>query len=286
MTTFYTLLPDEPMSLTTKVFLALFFVGMASVILYQFFKFFEQIYGIKHSKPFFVFGHLFNRRLTLNQLKVLQKEFTFYKALPKKHQRYFEHRVASFIKDKEFSGRDGVEVTDQMLVLVSATAVMLTFGFRKYLIETIDSVLIYPGSYYSKINEAYHNGEFNPRAKALVLSWEHFVKGYDISNDNLNLGIHEMTHAIHLNGLKENDISAFIFKNKFLDLTEYLSKNEHLRKKLIETKYFRKYAFTNQFEFLAVLVETFMETPKEFKSRFPKIYQQVKQMLNFDFAGY
>lgn len=282
----FNLAPKEVMTLQTKVFLVLFFVGMAAVVCYQFFKFFEQIYSVKKYKPFFVFNHLYKRRLNPIQLKILETEFLFYGKLSKKHKRYFEHRVATFIKNKEFTGRKDVEITDKMRVLISATAVMLTFGFRKYTIEIIDKVLIYPDKYYSKINEEYHKGEFNPRLNTLVLSWKHFLSGYDITNDNINLGIHEIAHAIHLNSLRENDISAFHFRNCFLDLTTYLSENENVRQKLIETHYIREYAFTNQFEFLAVIIETFIETPKKFKKQFPSIYLQVKQMLNFNFADY
>ena len=48
----------------------------------------------------------------------------------------------------------------------------------------------------------------------------------------------------------------------------------------------RAYAFENQFEFISVLIENFIETPLEFRTKFPKIYSKVKQMLNFNFAGY
>jgi hypothetical protein len=46
------------------------------------------------------------------------------------------------------------------------------------------------------------------------------------------------------------------------------------------------YAFTNQFEFLAVVIESFIETPQEFKLQFPELYFKIRQMLNFNFAGY
>jgi Mlc titration factor MtfA (ptsG expression regulator) len=52
------------------------------------------------------------------------------------------------------------------------------------------------------------------------------------------------------------------------------------------SKYFRKYAFTNQFEFLAVAIENFIETPQDFRSEFPEIYGKVRQMLNFNISGY
>ena len=119
-----------------------------------------------------------------------------------------------------------------------------------------------------------------------MLSWKDFKKGFAIDNDNLNLGIHEFAHAIHLNSIKERDVSSTIFSDSFKELTTLLSNEEALRKDLIASKYFRDYAYTNQFEFIAVIIETFIETPDEFKSLFPEIYDKTKQMLNFNFAGY
>jgi len=283
---FLSIIPEEPMKVQYKVFLIIFFVGMISVVGYQFFKFFEQRYVNNKFKPFYIFNHLYKRKLSKNQQQILERKFDFYKKLSSRHKRNFQHRVACFISNKEFIGRENLKVTDEMRVLISATAVMLTFGFRKYLIEALETIVIYPNQYYSLHNEQNHKGEFNPRLKTLVLSWEDFLEGYNIDNDNLNLGIHEAVHAVHLNSLKEDDISAYLFKNRFIDLTNFLQKNEQIRAKLIKTRYFREYAYTNQFEFLSVLIESFFETPSEFKGHFPEVYKHVKQMLNFNFAGY
>ena len=121
----------------------------------------------------------------------------------------------SFIKDKKFIGRENLEVTAEMRILISATAVMLTFGFRDYFIGLIDKVFIYPQQFYSLANDNYHKGEFNPRLETLVFSWEDFKKGFMIDNDNLNLGIHEFAHAMHFNSIKERDVSSTIFVDSF-----------------------------------------------------------------------
>jgi len=206
--------------------------------------------------------------------------------LTDKEKTYFEHRLALFIKDKDFIGREGLVITDEVRVLASATAIMLTFGFRDFYIGILEKIIIYPHAFYSNMNKDYHKGEFNPKLKAMVLSWQDFKEGYDNPNDNLNLGIHEFTHAIHLNGLKARDVSSNIFQDGFKELTQVLAKNEGLKNKLIDSKYFREYAFTNQFEFLAVAIETFIESPADLRSQFPEVYAKVKQMLNFYFAGY
>lgn len=281
-----TLIFNQMSNYGNPILLGILCFVLIALVLYYVFKIVELRFALKYKKLFYNHFYLNLRKLNTEQKAFLQNEFTFYKKLSKKEQKYFEHRVDGFINKLSFVGRDNLQVTAQMQVLISATAAMLTFGFRTYLIKTIDKILIYPGEYYSNITKQYHKGEFNPKLKMIVLSWEDFLKGYEISNDNLNLGMHEMGHAIHLNSLKQNDISAVLFKKTFLKLTDYLQKNEDVRKKVIETKYFRAYAFTNHYEFISVLIETFYETPSDFRYQFPEIYKYLKEMLNFNYSDY
>ena len=270
----------------SKLILGILFLALFGMMLYYSFRMLEMLRVMRHKKPFYTHLYLFKRKLTNKQRRVLEKDFSFYKKLQTKERIYFEHRVASFIKDKQFIGRKEFKITDEVQVLISATAVMLTFGFRDFYIGLIDKIIVYPKAFYSTTNDDCHKGEFNPKLKALVLSWEDFLEGFEIENDNLNLGIHEFTHAIHLNSLKERDVSSTIFKDSFKELAQLLSNNEDLRKELLDSDYFRAYAYTNQFEFLAVLIEYFIETPENLKATYPEIYGKIKQMLNFNFNGY
>ncbi|MEC3907104.1 zinc-dependent peptidase [Tamlana sp. 2201CG12-4] len=273
-------------NLASQIILGCCFAALFYLILHFAIRMLEMGYVLRFMKPWYTHFYFFRRKLSKPQKRILEQNFAFYNRLNKKYKGYFEHRVASFMKDKDFIGRGGFTVTDEVKILISATAVMLTFGFRDYYIGIISKIVIYPEVFYSNINRAHHKGEFNPKLKALVLSWDDFKTGLAIDNDNLNLGIHEFTHAIHLNSMKERDISSTIFNDSFKQLTELLQSKPDLRERLIQSDYFRKYAFTNQFEFLAVIMETFIETPQEFKVNFPEIYSKTKQMLNFNFSGY
>ena len=276
----------EQYSLGSKIILGILFSVLAYILFYYAFKMIEMGYVLKHKKPLYNHFYFRLKRLSETQKLILRQQFSFYKKLNEKEKTYFEHRVYSFIEDKDFVGRDGCTITEEMYVLISATAVMLTFGFRDFYIGIISKIVIYPNKFYSNTNKTYHKGEFNPKLKALVLSWEGFKDGYNVDNDNLNLGIHEMAHAIHINSIKERDVSSTIFKDAFKELSTLLSKNVLLRNELMESDYFRKYAYTNQFEFLAVAIENFIETPQEFNSQFPEVYSKIKQMLNFNYNGY
>lgn len=273
-------------NLTNQIILGSFLFIMAIIMVRYGFKMMEMAYVIKYKKP--LYNHLYFRlkKLTTKQNSILENQFSFYNILTEKQKKYFEHRLVCFINDKDFIGREGLMVTDEMKVLISATAVMLTFGFKDFYISLISKIVIYPKKFFSNTNNTYHKGEFNPRLGALVLSWQDFKKGFAVENDNLNLGIHELTHAIHLNSIKERDVSSTIFHDSFKELSILISERESLRTNLMASRYFRNYAFTNQFEFLAVAIENFIETPKDFKGHFPEVYNKIKQMLNFNVAGY
>ena len=281
----FLLLQKDPISSEAEIILyILFFGGIAAIVISRFFMFFfEQIYAKSFRKPFFRTFPFYRRKLSKSSKQILERQFNLYKKLSITDKRLFEHRVATFISEKQFVGREGVEVTEEMKVLISATAIMLTFGFRSYLIKILSTIIIYPDAFYSKTNKDLHKGEFNPHLGVMALSWKDFVKGYDIENDNLNLGIHEMAHAIHLDVIKNRGINSIIFHNSYQELAEYLDNNIEVKEKLISTEYFRAYAYTNQFEFVAVIIENFVETPDVFLQNFPLVYNKIKQMLNFKF---
>ncbi|WP_445736696.1 zinc-dependent peptidase [Mariniflexile sp.] len=281
-----TILTAKDSDLSSRMILGILFAVLAYIIFYYMFKMMEMAYVLKYKKPLYNHFYLRLRMLNENQKALLMRQFSFYNKLTGKEKKYFVHRVASFIKDKDFIGRDGVLITEEIKVLISATAVMLTFGFRDFYIGMISKIIVYPNAFYSNTNKTYHKGEFNPRLETLVISWEDFKKGFSNDRDNINLGIHEFTHAIHINCMKERDVSATIFSDSFKELSHLLASNELLRNKLMASDYFRKYAFTNQFEFVAVIIENFIETPQIFKAEFPLVYSKVKQMLNFTVAGY
>jgi len=265
----------------TIIVIALFFILAALFFFFgSFYILLESAYGSFFCKPFYVHFYLSPKKLSANQVNILSQKFDFYKRLTPKHKNYFEHRVAAFIEKYPFHGNENLTVTDEMKVLIAATSTMLTFGMRKFTYTVFDKIILYPNEYYSQASDAYHKGEFNPRVKALVFSWHHFAEGYEISNDNLNLGLHEFSHTLHFESLRSTDISSVIYRSNFEKLSKEVNHPPN-RERLMQSSYFRDYAYSNQFEFVAVILENFFETPEEFKRHFPELYQNVKRMINY-----
>lgn len=247
---------------------------------FVFFSIIEPIYVFFYNKPLVVHWHLFPRSIPAVQRDILSQNFSFYNRLTPSKKRYFEHRINKFIDKYEFIGHE-IEITDEILVLISGTYVMLTFGMRSYLSDLFQKILIYPTAYYSTLNEVYHKGEFNPRMKTVVFSWEDFLSGHGVATDNLNLGLHEFTHVLHFHCLRKRGVNAAIFQDEYAAILA-IYKTPHLIQQINDKAYFRLYAYENQFEFISVLLEHFFETPNDFMNIHPQLYSHVKRMINYN----
>ena len=215
------------------------------------------------------------------QKAIIRDNFSFYNNLSIIDKRYFEHRVLRFINSHNFIGRGGIVVTKKMELLIASTAVMLTFGMRRYLFSQFENIIIYPKNYLSRVTKKRHQGETNPRLGTIVFSWDNFLEGVEVEDNNLNLGLHELTHAMHFSFLRDKSFTSVVFLDHFSNLLEKL-KDKKLQRKIVKSGYLRSYAYKNRFEFLSVLVEHFFETPHEFNKKLPEVYNMVKLMLNLD----
>ncbi|SCY17142.1 hypothetical protein SAMN05192588_1490 [Nonlabens sp. Hel1_33_55] len=217
------------------------------------------------------------RKLSLSRNRILQS-FPFYKNLSSSYQKQFEHRVSCFIADKSFRHRHGKQVTEEQIVTISSIAVMLTFGRRNYIMDHLDTILLFDAEFESAANGVKHKGEYNPRAKVLALSWPDVVTGLKVTDDNFHLALHEFTHVIHLESERSQHIDALRYHKYHQKLLLALT-DKDLRVKLEQSAYFREYAFTNQYEFMSVLTEYFFESPRVFKEEFPLLFSHLQTAL-------
>lgn len=220
---------------------------------------------------------LLNRPLTKRQKAILLAHHEFYNLLPARSRKKFEHRLALFIQVKKFIPREIESVTEEMKVLIGATAIQLTFGLPFMSLRHFKYIIVYPDAYYSQITQQYHQGEVNPRQRAIVLSWKSFLEG-NIKKEGKNLGLHELAHALHLENVIRNNEYNF-FDRQDLELWEKLAAKEMTAIKSGTSSFFRIYGSTDDYEFFAVAIENFFERPKEFDAHHPKLYDALSLLL-------
>ena len=222
----------------------------------------------------------FTAGLSRSQKIILKKHFKFYHFLPPESKKIFEFRVAKFVSLKTFVPRDMDRVTEEMKILVAASAIQLTFGYPRVFLSYFKYILIYPDHFFSETNQQYHKGEVNPKQKAIVLSWRHFVEGF-AEAEGVNLGLHEMAHALQLENVVINREHNFIDQQAAKHWQELANREIRIIRKG-EDSFFRAYGGTNHHEFFAVAVEYFFECPGDFAAYSYELYAALAKLLRQD----
>jgi MtfA peptidase len=215
---------------------------------------------------------------------ILLKYFPYYQKLSSENKAIFEKRVARFLYSKRFIPRNVPEVTIEAKVLISASAVQLTFGLPNIYLDHFNKILIYPNDYYSSITKRFHKGEVNPLFGIIVLSWQSFVDGYIYPTDSFNVGLHEMAHALRLENIVRSEEYHFFDEELMTKLDEF-AHNYCNSTVYPQADFLRPYACTNVHEFFSVSVENFFERPTAFKSTLPELYNILSKLLNQDPAA-
>ncbi len=211
-------------------------------------------------------------------MRILGETFIFFRKARPRHQRQFGRRVMRFIAQKNFEGRDKLDISFKMKVLIAAAAVRVTWGLRTFDFPSFHTIIVYPRRFYSGFSKAVVKGETN-MAGVIVFSWEDFLFGISDQNDNLNLGYHEFGHALFIERFRETIDGRF---ERNYDRWRRLIFNEGKLKEAELKGTFREYATFNEHEFFAVAVENFFERPEKFSKDLPKLYRLMVLMMNQD----
>ena len=113
----------------------------------------------------------------------------------------------------------------------------------------------------------------------IVFSYSHLEEGVSDPADGINLALHEMAHALHIENSIKNREFGFIDSSALGRLKElFYQELEHLQSG--ESNFLRTYAGENFHEFFAVCVENFFERPAAFYAQKPEVFRSLSQVLN------
>lgn len=208
--------------------------------------------------------------------RLLKVQFDFYKNLNHNDKNEFVKRVIYFIHTSYFVPRNGINLTADMVSLFSSSFVQLTFGMPKKVLRHFNTVIIYPEKFYNSHTKHFHKGDVNLLG-FISVSWSDFVKGYRNSNDGINLGLHELSHALSM--------EIFKYKNVYFDLFDnikpiYVLAQKEISGKIPRNKFLREYAFTNIHEYFAVATENYFEREEDMRQNYNELYVKMKNFYN------
>lgn len=208
---------------------------------------------------------------------IFTRHFPFFTSLSYSEKIRFLKRHKKFMKNKTFRihDRNGYK---EMPILISATAVQLSFGLEEYLLPHYKCINIYPEEFLG-VHPTIRFLEGNVSGDTINISWKHFLLGNENITNGQNVGLHEMAHAYYCQNMiceQDRDLAFSKSYNHFHTHGEHVFKLE----KNTEKKLYTDYALNSMQEFWAESVEIFFEKPSLMKQKYPSLYNCMQTILN------
>ena len=227
--------------------------------------------------------------------EILRRRMPAFARLPADVQLRLKKQAQVLLAEKPFIGCAGLEVTDEMRVLVAVQAALLLLGRRAGAFDGLRQILIYPGAFVVDRSTADAAGLVRDERRALageswqqgqvLLSWDDVLDGAADPHDGRNVVIHEFAHQLDqahgaangapfLPGAQRRARWAAVLGAEFQALQERLAQG---MEGLIEP-----YAATNPAEFFAVVSELFFERPAELAANHAALYGEYRLFYGVD----
>jgi MtfA peptidase len=206
--------------------------------------------------------------------RFLRERYDHYDRLPPDLRDRFEADVRLFVAEKRITGV-GVEASEELRLLVAASAVTLSVAWPDYEWDQLTEVLLYPQAFnrdygFEKpelAGEAHHWG-------TVIISVPSLLHGFDDPDDGFHVGIHEFAHLVQVNSgfdqTRFGEIPSGLGANHsraWADLVAAEMDRVRSGRSVLDP-----YGGENPSEFLAVAVEAFFEMPLALRDRHRELY--------------
>jgi Mlc titration factor MtfA (ptsG expression regulator) len=197
----------------------------------------------------------------------------------------FDDDVRIFLAEKRITGV-GVDVTDELRLLVAASAVTLSVGWPDYEWDQLTEVLLYPDDF--DRDYAYGGHERAGEAHGwgtVILSVPSLLESFEVPDDAYHVGIHEFAHLLDVDQTHFDGIPVGLREERAREWAAVADKEmERMRRRVHPD--FDDYGAHDPVEFLGVAVEAFFEIPQIVRRRHREVYSILSEYFRQDPAAW
>ena len=229
-------------------------------------------------------GRLVERPLPDAWLGYLGEHVPFFADLDGELRGRFLDYLKIFVWEKHWIAAGGMEITDEVKVVIAAAAVRLALHLDMTIYDRLTEIVVYPSHYkHPDDDEGIIFGEAQDWG-TVVLSWEAVVQGLANPRDGHDTATHEFAHVLDRNDGSFDGTPELRAFGDYRPWAEVMSRHFlALRdRERDERRVLRDYGATNEAEFFAVATESFFEKPRQMKERTPDLYEEMMRFYGFD----
>ncbi len=235
--------------------------------------------------------------LTDEERAIIDANVPYARSLSPDDRRELEGLTRMFLDEKSFEGCGGLELTDEMRVTIAAQACVLLIHREGDVYPDLDSILVYPHAFQSKIahregvivveGDEGRLGESSDRG-VVVLAWDHVNRATHHAEPGHNVVFHELAHQLDAEDGAMDGAPDLPSRSRYQAWAKVFGHEYRVLEKLVEHGVhpdIDPYAARSPAEFFAVVTEAFFERPIGLKKRHPELYAELAGFYRQDPAS-
>ncbi|NJM19033.1 MAG: zinc-dependent peptidase [Richelia sp. SL_2_1] len=226
---------------------------------------------------------------------MMENHLPIYLYLSPTERRRLQGHIQVFLTEKQFIGCNGLQITEEIKVIIAAVACLLLLNERGKYFPKLRSILVYPTAYFAQETTVSGNyiveekrvirlGESWSRDQ-LVLSWEQVKQDTQNWHDGHNVVLHEFAHQLDQEDGKADGVPILQTQSDYDNWSKVMTKEynqlcndvQQQRKTVMYS-----YGATNPAEFFAVATETFFEKPQQLQKKHSSLYKLLQNYYQLD----
>ncbi|HXS52139.1 MAG TPA: M90 family metallopeptidase [Usitatibacter sp.] len=231
---------------------------------------------------------------------ILDRRVPYLRRLPERLRGELEGHVQVFVEEKQFIGCAGLEVTDEVRVVIAAQACLLVLGRRGEPFPKARDILVYPGPFaVERVEGAAIPGLMHENRTArsgeswthgqVVISWDDALAGAADPDDGANVVIHEFAHQLDQWKGYANGAPWLGRRDRYPRWSAVMHREyARLRRQAAdgEPALLQFYGTTSPAEFFAVASEAFFERARDMAALHPALYAELRSLYRVDPAAW
>jgi Mlc titration factor MtfA (ptsG expression regulator) len=234
--------------------------------------------------------------------KILQRRVPLVRRLPVDLQLQLKKHMQVFIAEKPFMGCAGLQVTDEMRVVIAAQACLLVLNRPTDFFPNLRQILVYPAAFVVDRATTDGAGVRQERRHALageswsegqvILSWQDSLEGAQVADDGRNVVIHEFAHQLDQENGAANGAPLLAAgamphnSRRWSEVFHEAYAQLQAQARSGRTCLFSHYGAQDPAEFFAVASEVFFEQGGALAQDYPALYRELSAYYRVDPAGW
>ncbi|HEX2138598.1 MAG TPA: M90 family metallopeptidase [Woeseiaceae bacterium] len=241
---------------------------------------------------------LFRSGLPDHYRQMLDRNAPLLRRMPEELTRELYGHVNVFLHEKRYLGCGGLELTEEMRVIIAGYACVLLLNRKTDYFPGFSSIYVYPDTYL--VDDVEYDGEIEIRGRdarageswpggPVILSWRDVLDTMSGVADGQNVVLHEFAHKLDEEHPDVEGLPLLASSAHYREWAEVMTRAwERLEETLAtqERPAIDDYALTSPAEFFAVATEAFFEQPTLMKHQFPDVYEQFRRYYCLDPASW